>query len=100
MFAVGFCYKYCVMAKNVSSFIFALSIFASVEVKKFKPPKVKNLNVVLFIQKNSVTNCTNESLENLTMGLDKGIGYRCVEVPDSHLKECGSDPEKPCGACW
>ncbi|MEQ2265516.1 hypothetical protein XENORESO_008349 [Xenotaenia resolanae] len=76
------------------------SIFASIEVKKFKSPKVKNLNVVLVIQKNSVTNCTNESLKNLTMGLDKGIGYRCVEVPDSHLKECGSDPEKPCGACW
>ncbi|KAK5617799.1 hypothetical protein CRENBAI_026564 [Crenichthys baileyi] len=76
------------------------SIFGSIEVKKFKSPKVKNLNVVLVTQKNSVTNCTNESLQNLMMGLDKGIGYRCFEVPDSHLKECGSDPEKPCGVCW
>ncbi|XP_047206384.1 ADP-ribosyl cyclase/cyclic ADP-ribose hydrolase 1-like [Girardinichthys multiradiatus] len=76
------------------------SIFASVEVKKFKFPNVKNLNVVLVIQKNAVTNCTNESLKNLMLELDKGIGYHCFEVSDSHLKECGSDPEKPCGACW
>ncbi|XP_014894006.1 ADP-ribosyl cyclase/cyclic ADP-ribose hydrolase 1-like [Poecilia latipinna] len=76
------------------------SIFASVEVKRFKSPRVKNLNVVLVIQKNSVSNCSNPSLQNLVTVLDKGISYRCVEVPRSQIEECGDDPEKPCGPCW
>lgn len=76
------------------------SIFASVEVKRFNSTRVKNLNVVLVIQENSVSNCTNESLQNLKRELEKGIGYNCLEVPLSQIEECGSDPEKPCGACW
>ncbi|XP_027860302.1 ADP-ribosyl cyclase/cyclic ADP-ribose hydrolase 1-like [Xiphophorus couchianus] len=76
------------------------SIFGSVEVKRFKSPRVKNMNVVLVIQKNSVTNCTNPSLQNLVMALDKGISYSCLEVLRSQIEKCGSDPEKPCGACW
>ncbi|KAM4719071.1 LOW QUALITY PROTEIN: ADP-ribosyl cyclase/cyclic ADP-ribose hydrolase 1-like [Anableps anableps] len=75
------------------------SIFGSIEVKRFKSSR-ENLIVVLAIQKNSITNCTNPSLQNLTMELDKGIGYSCLEVPESQIEECASDPEKPCGACW
>ncbi|XP_043960057.1 ADP-ribosyl cyclase/cyclic ADP-ribose hydrolase 1-like [Gambusia affinis] len=76
------------------------SIFGSIEVKRFKSPRVKNLNVVLVIQRNSVTNCTNPSLQNVVKELDKGISYSCLEVPRSQIEECGSDLEKPCGTCW
>ncbi|KAM4544259.1 ADP-ribosyl cyclase/cyclic ADP-ribose hydrolase 1-like [Fundulus diaphanus] len=77
------------------------SIFASVELKRFKFPRVKHLTVVLVTQENSETNCSNESLRKLEMELlDKGIGYRCSAVTQSHLEKCASDPDKPCGACW
>ncbi|XP_071340877.1 ADP-ribosyl cyclase/cyclic ADP-ribose hydrolase 1-like [Trachinotus anak] len=76
------------------------SIFASIEVKRFNATRMRALNVVLVTQKNAVTNCTNASLKDLQKELDKGINYNCMEVAESQIKECGNDPEKPCGACW
>ncbi|XP_042366503.1 ADP-ribosyl cyclase/cyclic ADP-ribose hydrolase 1-like [Plectropomus leopardus] len=76
------------------------SIFASIEVKRFDPAKVKSLNVVLVTQKNNVTNCTNASLKDLQRELDDGIKYDCKEVAEEQLEECSSNPETPCGACW
>uniref|UniRef100_A0A3Q2SRL8 ADP-ribosyl cyclase/cyclic ADP-ribose hydrolase n=1 Tax=Fundulus heteroclitus TaxID=8078 RepID=A0A3Q2SRL8_FUNHE len=76
------------------------SMFGSDVLKTFTSPKVKQLNVVLVTQENSVTNCTNESLGNLKMKLNKGIGYRCSEVSQSKIEWCASAPEKPCSLCW
>ncbi|XP_047424859.1 ADP-ribosyl cyclase/cyclic ADP-ribose hydrolase 1-like isoform X3 [Mugil cephalus] len=75
------------------------SVFASIEVKNLNSTTVQKLNVVLVIQKNAVTNCTNASLENLKKDLGE-IQYDCKEVPESQIQECASDPEKPCGSCW
>ncbi|KAM4533538.1 ADP-ribosyl cyclase/cyclic ADP-ribose hydrolase 1-like [Odontesthes bonariensis] len=76
------------------------SIFASIEVKRLKYPRVRSLTVVLVMKKNAVTNCTNGSLKNLQKELDEGIQYNCKEVSESQLKDCSSHPEKPCGSCW
>ncbi|XP_028288853.1 ADP-ribosyl cyclase/cyclic ADP-ribose hydrolase 1-like [Parambassis ranga] len=76
------------------------SIFASIEVKRFNSSRVRNLKVVLVMQKNAVANCTNMSLKNLEEELDQGINYDCKEVPESQIKECSVHPEKPCGSCW
>ncbi|XP_035981052.1 ADP-ribosyl cyclase/cyclic ADP-ribose hydrolase 1-like [Fundulus heteroclitus] len=71
------------------------SIFASVELKRFEFPRVTHLAVVLVTQKNSETNCSNESLQKLKKEvLDKGIGYNCSAVTESHLKACASDTVK------
>ncbi|KAL4001245.1 paired amphipathic helix protein Sin3b [Sarotherodon galilaeus] len=76
------------------------SNFASVEVPRFKAPRVKKLNVVMVIQNNAISNCTDPSLKNLTQALDKGITYSCKDVPESQIQECGAKPEIACGACW
>ncbi|XP_017261782.1 ADP-ribosyl cyclase/cyclic ADP-ribose hydrolase 1-like [Kryptolebias marmoratus] len=76
------------------------SIFASIEVGNLKSDKVNNLNVVLVTQKNVVSNCTNQSFENLKSKLAEGIKFNCKEVPETQIQECGSDPEKACGSCW
>lgn len=76
------------------------SIFASIEVKRFKASRVRNLNVVLVTEEKNVTNCTNASLQDLQKELDEGIKYNCKEVPETQIQECGSNPEKPCGSCW
>ncbi|XP_021167201.2 ADP-ribosyl cyclase/cyclic ADP-ribose hydrolase 1 [Fundulus heteroclitus] len=77
------------------------SVFATVELKRFEFPRVKHLTAVLVIQENSDTDCSNDSLKKLEKELrDKGIGYRCSAVTQSHLEKCASDPDKPCGACW
>ncbi|XP_015231240.1 PREDICTED: ADP-ribosyl cyclase/cyclic ADP-ribose hydrolase 1-like [Cyprinodon variegatus] len=76
------------------------SIFASIEVKRFKSSKVKKLDIVLVTEMNSVTNCTNKSLQDLQNMLDKGIIYSCLEVQKSQIQKCSSDPNKSCGSCW
>ncbi|KAM9712278.1 ADP-ribosyl cyclase/cyclic ADP-ribose hydrolase 1-like [Menidia menidia] len=76
------------------------SIFASIEVTRFKSPRMKNLNVVLVMDEKAGTNCTDESLNNLQKQLDEGIKYNCKEVPQSQIEECSSRPEKTCGSCW
>ncbi|XP_015252987.1 PREDICTED: ADP-ribosyl cyclase/cyclic ADP-ribose hydrolase 1-like [Cyprinodon variegatus] len=76
------------------------SIFATVEVKRFKSSKVKKVTVVLVTDMNSVTNCKNKSLQDLQNMLDKGIIYSCLEVQKSRIQECISDQNKSCGSCW
>ncbi|XP_041823848.1 ADP-ribosyl cyclase/cyclic ADP-ribose hydrolase 1-like [Melanotaenia boesemani] len=76
------------------------SIFGSIEVKRFNSKRVRNLNVLLVMQKNAVVNCTTDSLQELQKVLDKGIKYNCKEVPESLIEECSSHPEKPCESCW
>ncbi|XP_070784398.1 ADP-ribosyl cyclase/cyclic ADP-ribose hydrolase 1-like [Enoplosus armatus] len=77
-----------------------LSIFGSIEVKRFNSPRMRSLNVVLVTQKNTVTNCTNASLKDLQKELSEGIKYNCKEVSEAQIQECSSNPEKPCGSCW
>ncbi|KAM4544254.1 ADP-ribosyl cyclase/cyclic ADP-ribose hydrolase 1-like isoform 1-T1 [Fundulus diaphanus] len=77
------------------------STFASVELKRFKFPRVTHLTVVLVIQKNSERNCSNESLQKLKKEvLDKGIRYNCSAVTESHLKACASDTAKLSHGCF
>ncbi|CAI5672758.1 unnamed protein product [Oreochromis niloticus] len=76
------------------------SIFASVEVPRFIASRVKNLNVVMVIQKNNISNCTDPSLKNLRQSIDTGITFSCKDVSESRIQECGSKPEIACGACW
>ncbi|CAI5672759.1 unnamed protein product [Oreochromis niloticus] len=76
------------------------SIFASIEVPRFKASRVKKLNVVMVIQKNAKSNCNHSSLNNLRQSLDKGITYSCKDVSESRIQECGAKPEIACGACW
>ncbi|XP_063340351.1 ADP-ribosyl cyclase/cyclic ADP-ribose hydrolase 1-like [Pelmatolapia mariae] len=76
------------------------SAFASVEVPRFNASRVKNLNVVMVIQKNNISNCTDPSLKNLTQTLDTGITFSCKDVSESRIQECGAKPEIACGACW
>ncbi|XP_054478671.1 ADP-ribosyl cyclase/cyclic ADP-ribose hydrolase 1-like [Anoplopoma fimbria] len=76
------------------------SVFASIEVKRFKYPRVKSLNVVLVTQANSVTSCTDASLKDLQKELDQGITYNCKVVSEARLEECSSNKTIPCGACW
>ncbi|KAM3860356.1 ADP-ribosyl cyclase/cyclic ADP-ribose hydrolase 1-like [Diretmus argenteus] len=57
------------------------SIFGSIEVKRFNSTRIKNLNVVLVIQKNALTNCNNDaSLKDLKKELANGIKYNCKDV--------------------
>uniref|UniRef100_A0A3B4F4K2 ADP-ribosyl cyclase/cyclic ADP-ribose hydrolase n=1 Tax=Pundamilia nyererei TaxID=303518 RepID=A0A3B4F4K2_9CICH len=63
------------------------SIFASVEVPRFNASRVKKLNVVMVIQKNNISDCTNASLKNLQNQLDPNITYTCKDVIT-------------CAACW
>uniref|UniRef100_A0A3Q3WAV4 ADP-ribosyl cyclase/cyclic ADP-ribose hydrolase n=1 Tax=Mola mola TaxID=94237 RepID=A0A3Q3WAV4_MOLML len=76
------------------------STFRSIEVKKFDATVMRSLNVVLVTQTNSVSNCTNASLKDLQKELAAGIRYSCKEVSEAQIRECSSNPEKPCGACW
>lgn len=76
------------------------SIFASIEVKGFNATRVNSLNVVLVTEEKNVSNCTNASLKDLQKELAEGIEYKCKEVPETQIQECGSDPQKPCGSCW
>ncbi|XP_028290433.1 ADP-ribosyl cyclase/cyclic ADP-ribose hydrolase 1-like [Gouania willdenowi] len=76
------------------------SIFASVEVKRFKAPIVTNLTVVLVTEKHNVARCTDPSLKDLRKELDKGIQYNCKEVPRSEIEACSSNPNITCGTCW
>lgn len=77
------------------------SIFGSVEVKRFNATRTKSLNVVMVIQKNAVTNCTNASLKDLQGEMDtKGIKYSCKDVTESQIQECSSQPVESCGTCW
>ncbi|KAM9337349.1 ADP-ribosyl cyclase/cyclic ADP-ribose hydrolase 1-like [Symphorus nematophorus] len=77
-----------------------LSVFGSIELKRFKATSVKSLTAVMVTQENSVSNCTNESLKDLQKELDEGIQYICKDVTEAELEKCSSDPEKPCGPCW
>ncbi|KAM3593925.1 uncharacterized protein V6R79_025865 [Siganus canaliculatus] len=76
------------------------SIFASIEVKRFSAAKVKNVNVVLVTQQNSMSNCTNASLKDLQTSLAPGIKYFCQEVTETQIRECGSKLSNTCGPCW
>lgn len=76
------------------------SIFASIEVVRFQASRIKSLNVVMVLQQNAKSNCTDPSLNNLRQSLDTGITYRCKDVPESRIQECGAKPEIACGACW
>ncbi|XP_024135429.1 ADP-ribosyl cyclase/cyclic ADP-ribose hydrolase 1 [Oryzias melastigma] len=76
------------------------SVFESIEVKRLRSPNVKRMNVVLVIEENAVTNCTNASLDNLQKALAVGISYGCKEVTKAQINKCSSDLEIACGACW
>lgn len=76
------------------------SIFASIEVVRFQASRIKSLNVVMVLQQNAKSNCTDPSLKNLRQSLDTGITYSCKDVPESRIQECGAKPEIACGACW
>ncbi|XP_004551975.1 ADP-ribosyl cyclase/cyclic ADP-ribose hydrolase 1 [Maylandia zebra] len=76
------------------------SIFASIEVVRFQASRIKSLNVVMVLQQNAKSNCTDPSLKNLRQTLDTGITYSCKDVPESRIQECGAKPEIACGACW
>ncbi|XP_045905550.1 ADP-ribosyl cyclase/cyclic ADP-ribose hydrolase 1-like [Micropterus dolomieu] len=77
-----------------------VSIFGSIEVKRFNSTRMTSLNVILVTQKDTGTNCTNASLKDLQKEMKKGIKYNCKEVTEAQIQECSSHPEKPCGACW
>lgn len=85
---------------SISTPFSTTSIFASIEVPRFNSTKVRSLNVVLVTQEKPMANCTNASFKELQKELDRGIEYKCTEVPESELQECSSNAEKPCGACW
>ncbi|XP_029955654.1 ADP-ribosyl cyclase/cyclic ADP-ribose hydrolase 1-like [Salarias fasciatus] len=76
------------------------SIFRTVELKRFDSSRVNTLTVVLVTQEEKVANCTNDSLKDLQMELQKGIRYNCKEVPESQISACSSDPTASCGSCW
>ncbi|XP_006795028.1 ADP-ribosyl cyclase/cyclic ADP-ribose hydrolase 1-like [Neolamprologus brichardi] len=76
------------------------SIFASIEVVRFQASRIKSLNVVMVLQQNAKSNCTDSSLNNLRQSLDTGITYSCKDVHESRIQECGAKPEIACGACW
>uniref|UniRef100_A0AAX7T851 ADP-ribosyl cyclase/cyclic ADP-ribose hydrolase n=1 Tax=Astatotilapia calliptera TaxID=8154 RepID=A0AAX7T851_ASTCA len=76
------------------------NIFASIEVVRFQASRIKSLNVVMVLQQNAKSNCTDPSLKNLRQTLDTGITYSCKDVPESRIQECGAKPEIACGACW
>ncbi|RVE58616.1 hypothetical protein OJAV_G00196040 [Oryzias javanicus] len=76
------------------------SVFESIEVRRLRSPKVKRMNVILVMEENAVTNCTNASLENLQKVLNAGISYGCKEVTEAQIHKCSSDPKIACGACW
>ncbi|KAM8822830.1 ADP-ribosyl cyclase/cyclic ADP-ribose hydrolase 1-like isoform 2-T2 [Spinachia spinachia] len=78
----------------------ATSVFASIEVPRFRSPRVRSLKVILVTQKNAGTNCEDESLRDLQKELGEGITYDCQEVSEAQVTDCSSHPEKPCGACW
>ncbi|XP_070709274.1 ADP-ribosyl cyclase/cyclic ADP-ribose hydrolase 1-like isoform X2 [Pempheris klunzingeri] len=75
------------------------SVFATIEVKRFKSATMKSLTVVLVAQ-NFVTNCADASLMNLQRELDTRIQYNCKEVKEADIRECMSHKDKPCGPCW
>uniref|UniRef100_A0A1A8BQM0 ADP-ribosyl cyclase/cyclic ADP-ribose hydrolase n=1 Tax=Nothobranchius kadleci TaxID=1051664 RepID=A0A1A8BQM0_NOTKA len=72
------------------------SVFASIEVPRLNSTKVKSLNVVLVT--NSVSNCSNASLQSLKTKLDQRIVYTCKEVTESQITDCSAKPD--CGRCW
>lgn len=76
------------------------SIFASIEVVRFQASRIKSLNVVMVLQQNAKSNCTDPSLKNLRQTLDTGITYSCKDVPESRIQECGSKPQIACKTCW
>ncbi|XP_053268060.1 ADP-ribosyl cyclase/cyclic ADP-ribose hydrolase 1 [Pleuronectes platessa] len=75
------------------------SIFGSIELKRFKSPRVRSLKIVLFSGKKAVSNCMNPSLKDLQKELGAGITYSCTEMDKSQFNECSSAPET-CGPCW
>ncbi|XP_060950279.1 ADP-ribosyl cyclase/cyclic ADP-ribose hydrolase 1-like [Limanda limanda] len=76
------------------------SVFGSIELKRFKSPRVRSLKIVLVSRKNAESNCMNPSFQDLQKELDAGIAYSCTEMTESKFNECSSDPKKPCGPCW
>lgn len=77
-----------------------VSVFGSVEVKRFNASKIDSLNIILATQKNSVANCTNASFQDLQEELDKGITYTCKEVAESQILDCSSSLAESCHPCW
>nr|XP_046227185.1 ADP-ribosyl cyclase/cyclic ADP-ribose hydrolase 1-like [Scatophagus argus] len=77
-----------------------LSVFGSVEVKRFNSTRMRSLSVVLVTPENPVSHCTDASLKDLQKELDEGIKYNCTEVTLAQIQECISNSEKPCGPCW
>ncbi|XP_039473649.1 ADP-ribosyl cyclase/cyclic ADP-ribose hydrolase 1-like [Oreochromis aureus] len=76
------------------------SIFASIEVTRLKAPRVSSLNVVMVLQMNAKSDCTNASLKNLQNQLDPNITYSCKDVAEHRVEQCGSQPQIMCGSCW
>ncbi|KAK7887245.1 hypothetical protein WMY93_026866 [Mugilogobius chulae] len=85
---------------SISTPFNANSIFASIEAKNFNPAHMKSLQVVLVTKEKEVSNCGDVSLKDLQKELAQGIKYNCQEVTESHLHDCASHSEKPCGPCW
>lgn len=76
------------------------SIFGSIEVKRFSPPRMKTLNVVLVTKGNDTADCGNESLQDLQDVLNPSLTYTCTEVQRAKILDCISDSARPCGSCW
>ncbi|TWW70763.1 ADP-ribosyl cyclase/cyclic ADP-ribose hydrolase 1 [Takifugu flavidus] len=75
------------------------SVFGKTEVKKLKYPKVRKLTVVLVTATTPVSDCSNESLNELRQKLDRKIGYECKEVSKTRISECASN-DISCTNCW
>ncbi|CAB1452488.1 unnamed protein product [Pleuronectes platessa] len=75
------------------------SIFGSIELKRFKSPRVRSLKIVLVSRKKALSNCMNPSFQDLQKELGPGITYSCTEMTESQFNECSSAPET-CGPCW
>ncbi|KAJ8010073.1 hypothetical protein DPEC_G00071200 [Dallia pectoralis] len=76
------------------------SVFASIEVNKFNPNKMKSLTVVLVTSEDDSTSCDDPSLKTLQAELHSELKYNCTLVTMSHIQECISDPDAACGPCW
>uniref|UniRef100_A0A674NQN6 ADP-ribosyl cyclase/cyclic ADP-ribose hydrolase n=1 Tax=Takifugu rubripes TaxID=31033 RepID=A0A674NQN6_TAKRU len=76
------------------------SFFAMYEVPNLNSAKVRKLTVVLVTATTPVSECANESLDELRRKLDSNIIYECKEVSETRINECASNNNISCTDCW
>ncbi|TWW70765.1 hypothetical protein D4764_17G0002480 [Takifugu flavidus] len=78
------------------------SVFGETEVQKLKldSTNVTKLTVVLVTATTPVSNCSNESLDELRQELNSKIIYECKEVSETRINECASNNDISCTNCW